>query len=65
MSHKFSHDQSPLPRCHEVLDKIGHNLSCIRDISEMLASNGVFLRSSYPLIVEVASRLSDVPSMIR
>jgi len=35
---QIQHDQ---PRCHgnEIWDKIGYNSSCIRDISEMLASN--------------------------
>ena len=49
MSDKFYHDK---PRCHgkEIQDKIAYNSSCIRDISEMLATNRGFSGTGYQMM---------------
>jgi len=49
MSDKFYHDK---PSCHgnEIRDKIGYNLSCIRDSSEMLASTRGFSGTGYQIM---------------
>jgi len=49
MSDKFYHDQ---PRCRatKIKDKIVYNSSCIRDISEMLASNRGLSGTSDPMM---------------
>jgi len=49
MSYKFYHDK---PRCHgnEIWDKIAYNSSCIRDISETLASNRGFSETGYQMM---------------
>ena len=47
---KFYHDQPPLPWQRNLRQNIGFNSACIRDISEMFASNRGFSGSGYRMM---------------
>jgi len=56
-----------LPRCHgnEMYNKIAYNSFCIRDISEILASNREFLESSSGDISVILARYVRSLSVIK